>query len=152
MGSCKCKVKSFKGLGAGSVVYGLQVFLLKFFIAPSPWASFEHHQCLKLKLPHMWTRQHHHPLIFFPFYFNKKRKDEKKKDPCKVLLPPSSPSVILLLGIVLCRLQEHEVECIDLTITSRSEQNLHHPPSPFGFSIFVFAFGGSCLCWPHHCL
>ncbi len=56
-----------------------------------------------------------------------------------ILRPPSSLCVVLLLGIVLCKLQEHEVEPVNLIITFKGEQN---PPSPLVFSFFCLHFMG----------
>jgi hypothetical protein len=38
--------------------------------------------------------------------------------------PPSSPCVVLFMGVVLCKLQEWEVECINFTVAFKGEQNL----------------------------
>jgi hypothetical protein len=152
---CKCWVKIFKVLRVGSG-YGLAI-LAKLSIATSLGASLDHHQSLNLELPHCHlnylTSEQDNKLptllIFFPFCYRKRQEDEGREDPCRVLLPTSSPCAILFLGIVLCRLQECEAKHIGLIFTSRGEHDL---PLALGFFIFVFAFHGSCLCWPHHCL
>ncbi len=125
---------------------------IKLSIVPALGASFNHLLNLKLELPHHYLRYFKgeqgsttSPLDFLSFCFMKRWKENKRKDffSSIVLFPPSSLCVVLLLGIVLCKLQEHEVELANLVITSKGEQNLPNPHSPLVFSFLCLHFVGN---------
>lgn len=85
MGSCKCKVKSFKDL-RGECGLWFAAILVKLSIAPLLGTSFDHHQSLKLKLPHCHSNYFigeqgntTTPWFFFPFASTKNEKMRKKR-------------------------------------------------------------------------
>jgi hypothetical protein len=68
-------------------------------------------------------------------------KKQEKNKPMQSFSPPSSPCVVLFMGIVLCRLQECEVDGINFTVAFGGKQNLP-TPMPLFFSFLCLHFVG----------
>ncbi len=151
MGSCKCKVKSFKDL-RGECGLWFAAILVKLSIAPPLGASFDHHQSLKLKLPHCHSNYFigeqgntTTPWFFFPFASTKNEKMRRKKTHAEFFYPhpPHVWSCSWALSCASCKSVKWNA-LTSLSILEVSKTCATSPPLVFSFLCLHFV-GHVCV-------